>query len=225
MMSLNVRAALATVILGLAMAAMIFIPAGTLRFWQGWLFTAVWVLSSIAITAYLAVNDPELLERRMKGGPSAETEPTQKIIMTLAIAGFVALLVIPALDHRFGWSPVPWPIALLGDILVAIGFLAMFVVLRANRYGASTIQVAEGQRVISTGPYAVVRHPMYAGALVMVLGMPLALDSWWGLLVGLFFMPVLIWRLLDEERFLKKNLPGYTEYTQAVPYRLVPFVW
>jgi protein-S-isoprenylcysteine O-methyltransferase Ste14 len=135
------------------------------------------------------------------------------------------LLVFPALDHQFGWSPVPPYVSVAGDALVALGFLFIFFVFAENSYGASTIQVAEGQRVISTGPYALVRHPMYAGALVMLIGIPLALDSWWGLVVLLFMTPVLVWRLLDEEKFLSRNLPGYVEYQRKVQYRLVPFIW
>lgn len=207
------------------MAALLFVPAGTLGYWQAWVFMAVFVGASSAIGMYLALADPKLLERRMKAGPAAEKETTQKIIMTFAMAGFIALLLLPAFDHRFGWSKVPAYLALAGDVLVGLGFFLTFLVLRENSYGASTIQVIEGQKVISTGPYAIVRHPMYAGALVMLLGIPLALGSWWGLCALLFIVPVLIWRLLDEERLLRKELPGYVEYTQEVRYRLVPRLW
>jgi protein-S-isoprenylcysteine O-methyltransferase Ste14 len=207
------------------MGALLFVPAGTLGYWQAWVFMAVFVGASSAIGMYLALADPKLLERRMKAGPAAEKETTQKIIMAFAMAGFIALLLLPAFDHRFGWSKVPAYLALAGDVLVGLGFFLTFLVLRENSYGASTIQVIEGQKVISTGPYAIVRHPMYAGALVMLLGMPLALGSWWGLCVLLFIVPVLIWRLLDEERLLRKELPGYVEYTQEVRYRLVPCLW
>jgi protein-S-isoprenylcysteine O-methyltransferase Ste14 len=225
MTSLNLRAARGTALFAVVMAALVFIPAGTLRYWQGWLFIAVFQVLSVAIGVYLALNDPELLERRLKGGPVAETETTQRIIMTLAMLGFIALLVLPPLDHRFRWSSVPWPAVLAGDTLIVLGYLIMFVVLKANRFGASTIQVTEGQHVVSTGPYAVVRHPMYAGAIVLLAGTPLALGSWWGLIIAALCVPVLMWRLLDEERFLKQNLPGYTDYTQSVRFRLVPYVW
>jgi protein-S-isoprenylcysteine O-methyltransferase Ste14 len=225
MTSLNARAARATVIGAAAMAALIFVPAGTSDYWQAWMFMAVFQGASIAIGVYLAIKDPELLARRMKVGPAAEQEKAQKIIILLAMIGFVALLLVPALDRRLGWSRVPWYVCIAGNVLVALGFVFIFFVLRANRYGASTVQIAEGQEVISTGPYALVRHPMYAGAIVMLIGIPLALGSWWGLLALALFVPVLIWRLLDEEKFLKKNLPGYTEYTQKVRHRLVPWVW
>ena len=209
----------------LALAALLFIPAWTLAYWQAWLFIAVFVCASGALTVYLAIHDPKLLERRMNVGPRAEKEPAQKIIMVLATLGFIAMLVFPALDYRFGWSPVPASVSVLGDALIALGFLFTFFVFKENSYGASTIQIAEGQTVISTGPYAFVRHPMYAAALVMLLGIPLALGSWWGLFALLLILPVLIWRLLDEERFLRQNLPGYPEYQAKVRYRLLPFVW
>jgi protein-S-isoprenylcysteine O-methyltransferase Ste14 len=145
--------------------------------------------------------------------------------MLLAMMGFIALLVVPAFDHRFGWSRVPTYVCLIGDALIAIGFLLVFFVLKANTYAASTVQLAEDQKVISTGPYAFVRHPMYAGSFPMLIGMPLALGSWWGLAALIVFVPALIWRLVDEESFLRKNLPGYTEYADNVRYRLVPYVW
>jgi protein-S-isoprenylcysteine O-methyltransferase Ste14 len=208
-----------------ALAALLFIPAWTLDYWQAWLFMAVFVCTSGAITVYLAIRDPKLLERRMNVGPRAENEPAQKIIMLLATLGFIVTIVFPVLDHRFGWSAVPASVSVLGDALIALAFLFVFFVFRQNSYGASTIQIAEGQTVISTGPYAFVRHPMYAGALVMLIGTPLALGSWWGLFAVLLILPVLIWRLLDEERFLRQNLPGYAEYQTKVKYRLLPFIW
>lgn len=225
MTKLNVRALRSSLRGTIAMAALLFISAGTFDYWQGWLFMVVFVGASAAITVYLAIKDPKLLERRMNAGPRAEKEPTQKILMFFAMTGFIALFVFPAFDHRFGWSSVPSYICLAGDALIAFGFLLIFIVLKVNTYAASTIQIAEGQKVISTGPYALVRHPMYAGALPLLIGVPLALGSWWGLFVLMLFMPALIWRLLDEEKFLQKSLPGYTDYCQKVRYRLVPFIW
>jgi protein-S-isoprenylcysteine O-methyltransferase Ste14 len=137
----------------------------------------------------------------------------------------MAMFVFSAFDHRFGWSQVPLTIILMGDALIAFSFVLFFIVFKVNTYGASTIQIVEGQKVISTGPYALVRHPMYAGALPLLIGVPLALGSWWGLCVAVLLVPVLIWRLLDEERFLIKNLPGYTDYCRKVRYHLVPFIW
>jgi protein-S-isoprenylcysteine O-methyltransferase Ste14 len=208
-----------------ALAALLFIPAGTFDYWQAWLFMAVFVTTSGVITVDLAIRDPKLLERRMHVGPRAEKEPAQKIIVLLAMLGFIAMLVVSALDHRFGWSSVPASISLLADGLIALAFLFVFFVFRENSFSASTIQIAEGQTVISTGPYALVRHPMYAGALVMLLDLPVALGSWWGLLVVVLKLPVLIWRLLDEERFLQQNFAGYAQYQTKVRYRLLPLIW
>jgi protein-S-isoprenylcysteine O-methyltransferase Ste14 len=209
----------------LAMAALLFVPAGTLHYWQALVFMTIFAGATIAIAVYLAIKDPQLLERRMTVGPTAEKQTSQKIIMSLVLLGFIALLVVPALNRRFMWSPVSPFVSLIGNLLVALGFLLMYFVIRENRYAASTVQVAEGQTVVSTGPYAVVRHPMYAGALPLFIGIPLALGSWSGLFALVLLMPALIWRLLDEEKFLHRNLPGYTEYTLKIRYRLVPLVW
>jgi protein-S-isoprenylcysteine O-methyltransferase Ste14 len=206
----------------IVLAILIFLPAGTLRYWQGWAFLATFTVCSTALTVYMALYDEKLLERRLRAGPRAETETSQKIIMALVMLGFAAHLVFPVLDHRFGWSPVPPYVSIVGDGLIALGYLFILFVLRENSYAASTIQMADDHRVISTGPYALVRHPMYAGALFLVIGIPLALASCYGLLGILILLPVLIWRLLDEERFLTKNLKGYAEYASNVRWRLIP---
>lgn len=225
MQGLYVRTVRSSLIGFLIMAALLLLPAGTLNYWQAWVFMSVFVSASGAVTVYLAIKDPGLLNRRMHGGPFAEQEWSQKFIVSLVILGFIGVLVVPAFDHRFGWPAVPAYVCLIGDGLVAIGFLLVFFVIRVNTYAASTIQVAEDQEVISTGPYALVRHPMYAGSLPILIGTPLALGSWWGLCALIVFIPALIWRLVDEESFLRRNLPGYTEYTGKVRYRLVPYVW
>jgi protein-S-isoprenylcysteine O-methyltransferase Ste14 len=161
----------------------------------------------------------------MRAGPTAEKQPTQQIIMLCTSIGFIALLVVPALDFRFGWSAVPFGVVVFGDVLVVTGFYFIYLVYRENTFTSATIEVAENQKVISTGPYAIVRHPMYASASLYLLGTPLALGSYWGLAVLVAMMPFLLWRLFDEERFLARNLPGYTEYQLRVRHRLVPFVW
>jgi protein-S-isoprenylcysteine O-methyltransferase Ste14 len=209
----------------IAFGIVLFIPAWTLNYWQAWIFIVVFMTSANAIGVYLSIKNPQLLERRKKVGPAAEQSTAQKIIMSLTLIGVIALLVFSAFDHRFAWSLVPPYISLVGDVLVALGFLIDFFVLKENSYGASTIQTVEDQKVISTGPYALVRHPMYAGALVMVMGAPLALGSWWGLAVLALITPVLIWRILDEEKLLMNDLPRYIEYIQKVRYRLVPYLW
>jgi protein-S-isoprenylcysteine O-methyltransferase Ste14 len=180
---------------------------------------------SAAITRDLMARDPALLQRRMKGGPTAERRPRQRVITLGASVGFIAMLVIPALDFRFKWSEVPAAVVLLGDMLFMLGFVFTARVYRENTYTSATIEVVQGQRVISTGPYAVVRHPMYASALLYIIGTPLALGSYWGLLAVPFLLPFLIWRLLDEEEMLARELPGYTEYQARVRYRLIPRVW
>ncbi|HEY5761099.1 MAG TPA: isoprenylcysteine carboxylmethyltransferase family protein [Steroidobacter sp.] len=211
--------------LPLIMGLFLFLPAGTLRWWQGWLFGAVFFLGSLALTVYLASTDPKLLERRLDAGPRAEKEKSQKIIMVVAMMSFALTLILPATDHRLGWSHVPGVVVILGNLLIVCGLLGVAWVFRENTYGASTIQLAEGQKVISTGPYAIIRHPMYSATLVMLSGIPLALGSWWGLLTMITNMAAIAWRLLDEERFLLSNLAGYSDYARRVPYRLVPLVW
>jgi protein-S-isoprenylcysteine O-methyltransferase Ste14 len=205
-------------------AVLIFVPAWTLNYWQAWLFLAIYTACTFGMLVYLW-PDKALLERRSRGGPFAEKESAQRIIMLLASVGFSALLVIPAFDHRFGWSNVPVSVVVFGDALVAVGFYLEVLVMRENSFAAATIQVSADQRVISTGTYSVIRHPMYAGGTLLLSGIPLALGSYWGLLVNVCFMPVLIWRLLDEEKFLAKNLPGYTEYQAKVRWRLLPGVF
>lgn len=224
-MTLALKAWLWLGAMALVFGALIFGAAGDLRFWQGWTFLAVFFAASALITHSLIANDPALLERRLKGGPTQETEPTQRLIMAFASLGFVALLVVPGLDHRFGWSQAPLLVALVGDVLVAAGFFVIFLVFKENSFASSTIGVAEGQTVISTGPYAIVRHPMYAGALVYLFGTPLALGSYWGLAVLAALAPFLIWRLTDEERVLERRLPGYSDYMRKARYRLIPGVY
>jgi protein-S-isoprenylcysteine O-methyltransferase Ste14 len=208
-----------------AMAIALFGPAWTLEYWQAWAYLLVFFGSAAIITFYLWRNDPGLLERRIEAGPTAEKQTLQKLIQAVAAITFIGFLVVPSIDHRFAWSHVPVPVAIAGDVLVVIGFFIVFRVFKENSFSAATIGVSTGQKVISTGPYSVVRHPMYAGALVLLLGTPLALGSWWGLVLMIPMSVVLALRLLDEEKFLERNLPGYTEYRQRVRYRLVPYVW
>ncbi len=206
----------------LATGALLFLPAGTFDYWEAWGFIAVFIACNLPLTIWVAINDPQLLERRMRAGPTAEKEKSQKIIMTIALLAFAGEVLIPALDRRFGWSDVPTSVVILGNALIAISYVGFYFVFRENTYGAATVRVEENQRVISTGPYAVVRHPMYAAALVLMLGIPLALGSWWGLLGFALGVPALVWRILDEERLLKRDLPGYAEYTQRAHFRLIP---
>jgi len=204
---------------------LLLVPAWTLDYWQAWVYWFVFAASSALITAYLWKRDPKLLERRIDAGPGAETEKTQKLIQLLAFLVFIGAMILPSLDHRYSWSAVPLPVVLAGDVVVALGFLIVFLVFKENTFAAATIAVSSDQKVVSTGPYAIVRHPMYSGALVMLLGTPLALGSWWGLLMFIPMTLIIAWRARDEERFLDKKLSGYEEYCQRVRYRLAPLVW
>ena len=221
----NAKAWLSLAILALMMGLMVFVPAGTVHYWQAWVYLSIFFGAAAVTTLYLMRNDPDLLERRLSGGPTAEQQRIQKLIMLCASLGFIALLVVPALDHRFDWSTISFYGVLAGDALVAVGFLFIFLVYRENTFSSATIELAPGQTVVSTGPYAIVRHPMYASASLYLLGTPLALGSYFGLVPFIGLWPFLIWRLFAEERFLARNLTGYTEYQQKVRYRLVPWIW
>ncbi|PWB84602.1 MAG: hypothetical protein C3F11_00435, partial [Methylocystaceae bacterium] len=188
-------------------------------------FIVVFTVSTNIIGVYLALEDPALLERRIKAGPAAETRPIQKVLISLVYVSMIGLVIVSALDYRFDWSQAPAWISILGNALVALGLMIDLLVLRENSYGASTIRTMQGQKVITTGPYALVRHPMYSGALILVAGAPLALGSYWSLLFLLLATPVLILRILDEEKMLASDLDGYTNYMRAVRHRLVPGLW
>jgi protein-S-isoprenylcysteine O-methyltransferase Ste14 len=222
-MSLKLLGSLAALLA--VMGFLVFAAAGTLDFWQAWLFLACYCTASLVVSIWLERNDPALLGRRMRGGPLAEGEKSQKIIMTITSAGFIALLVVPGFDHRFGWSEMPTVVSVSGDALLLAGWLGILAVFRANSFAAATIQVTSGQRVVSTGPYAIVRHPMYATALLMLLGIPISLASWWGVLAWVALLPALAWRLIDEEHILMRDLEGYSAYRQEVRWRLIPHVW
>jgi protein-S-isoprenylcysteine O-methyltransferase Ste14 len=225
MKSLYTKALLSLVALSVTMGLLLFVPAGTRKYWQAWIYLGIFTGASLLTTLYLMKKDPALLKRRMSGGPTAERESAQKVIMFFASIGFIGLLIVPALHHRFVWSVVPFPVVIVGDTLVAVGFYFIFLVYRENTFTSAIIEVAENQKVISTWPYALVRHPMYPSAFLYLVGTPLALGSYWGLLALLFMMSFLIWRLFDEEKFLAENLAGYTEYQKQVQHRLVPYVW
>jgi protein-S-isoprenylcysteine O-methyltransferase Ste14 len=207
------------------MAVALFASAWTLDYWQAWVFLAVFFGAAFLITVYLMKKDPELLERRITAGPLNEKESTQKTIQFIAQFAFLLVIVFPALDHHFGWSAVAPYISIAGDVLIVIGFYLVFLVFKENTFTSALIEVDKDQKVISSGPYALVRHPMYIGALMLLLGVPLALGSLWGVATIIPITTVIIWRLLDEERFLSKDLPGYIDYMQKVHYRLVPYIW
>lgn len=203
----------------------LLLPAWSLRYWGAWVYIFLFAASAAAITVYLQRHDPALLQRRLAAGPTAERSRPQQLIQAIASLAFLGLMVVPGFDHRLGWSHVPRWLVVVGDGLVLLGFAIIFATFQANTYASATIETVKDQRVIETGPYAVVRHPMYAGALVMLFGTPLGLGSFWGLLVLLPMLAALVGRLLDEERVLSRELPGYVGYRSRVRARLVPGVW
>src|SRR5215471_4896814 len=178
-MSLSARAWIGLTFLAVLMALVLFVSAGTVHYWDAWFYLGVFFGASILITCYLIENDRALLRRRLSAGPTAEKEKAQKIVMVVASAGFIALLVVPALDHRFGWSRVPLYAIVAGEILTALGFYLIFLVYKANTFTSAIVEVAPDQKVISTGPYAIVRHPMYVGGTLLFVGTALALGSYW----------------------------------------------
>lgn len=225
-MSANARKALTGLLKSLIlMAVMLFLLAWSLRYLEGWIFLAVLGTLSAAVILYLDKHDPALLERRLKAGPVDEKEPSQKRIQLATSIVGVLIVALPGLDHRMHWSDMPTSIVVLGFAGFALGYLIVFLVFRENTYTSGIIEVAENQKVISTGPYALVRHPMYSGANLCFLSMPLALGSWWALIPAAIECVLVGVRALDEERFLKAKLPGYGAYCDKVRFRLIPGVW
>jgi protein-S-isoprenylcysteine O-methyltransferase Ste14 len=219
------RSAASSVFGLIAFGFILFGPAGTFHYWQAWLFIVVFSAVSIGPTIYLARTNPAVLERRMRAGPRAETRTAQKFIVTGNFMAIVVMMAFSALDHRMGWSTVQVWVSLLGEVLVAAGLgIAMLVILQ-NGYAASTVTVEAGQKVASGGLYKFVRHPMYFGSVILMVGIPLALGSYWGLLFVIPGIVALVFRILDEEKLLTEELAGYREYAQRVRYRLMPNVW
>ena len=219
--ALTMSAAIGFVVVG----ALLFGPAGTFDYWQAWVFLVIFTVLTTVPNAYLALRRPDVLQRRFRAGPTAESRPAQKFASVGYLVLFVAVTVLSALDHRFGWSTVPTAVVVIGQVLVAVGLgIAMSVIL-VNRYAASNVTVEPGQQLVSTGLYGIVRHPMYSGVLVMMIGCPLALDSYWGLAALAPGLVVIAVRILDEEALLRQELTGYRDYTRRVRYRLVPYVW
>jgi protein-S-isoprenylcysteine O-methyltransferase Ste14 len=209
----------------LVIAAIFFIPAWSLRFWEGWVYLAIMTAASTVIVMYLATYDDALIGRRLKAGPVAEKERSQKIIQTLTAAAGVILFLVPGFDFRWQWSNVPMALIVLGDVGIVAGYVVIFLVFRENTYASSIVEIAKDQKVISSGPYAIVRHPMYAGAVLLFLATPLALNSWWAFIPAIVLCAMIAVRLIDEEKFLIANLSGYDDYRREVRYRLIPGIW
>lgn len=209
----------------LLLGLLLFLPAGTFNYWQGWLFIVVFMITISVFGVYFSVKDPALMERRKQAGPAAEQSTVQKVVATIAFTSLFGLFILGGLDHRFGWSHMPPFVALAGDALVVVSFYMYYLVFKANSFGASNIRVEDNQKVAATGPYAIVRHPMYSVGVLFFAGIALGIGSWWALSMLVIAFPVLVIRILDEEKLLQKDLPGYTEYEQKVHYRLVPYFW
>ncbi|HHW41335.1 MAG TPA: isoprenylcysteine carboxylmethyltransferase family protein [Syntrophomonadaceae bacterium] len=208
-----------------SLSALILLPAWTINYLQAWIYLLTFAISVILITTYLFKNDPNLLERRLKVGPTAEKEKSQKTIQALANVFFCLVFIVAGFDYRFHWSNVPIYISIIADVFVVLGFFIVFLAFKENSYTSGIIEVDKDQKVISTGPYGMVRHPMYSGAILMMLFSPIALGSYWAVLCVVPLIFTIVMRLLDEEKFLSKNLSGYNEYCQKVHYRLIPLIW
>ena len=216
-----IQSALFPVVLGLVL----FLSAWTLDYWEAWVYCLILLAAVMGTSVYLLRNDPALLERRLKGGESGETEQRQRIGQTVAGVLYLISFIIPGLDHRFHWSTVPISLSIAADVCVVLAFYIVFLVFKENSYTSSIIEVYTNQQVISTGPYCIVRHPMYTGVEMLFFATPIALGSFWALLLVIPLSIMIVLRLLDEERFLAEHLPGYTDYRQATRYRLIPFIW
>jgi len=206
----------------LLLSAMFFLSAGTLAYWEAWLYLAILFIPMAFVMAYLLKNDPELLERRMR---FREKETAQKRIIYLSWVWFLLAFLLPGFDYRFGWSDVPVIVVLASALLVLLGYGIVVWVFRENSYASRVIEVTEQQQVIDSGPYALLRHPMYLGAIVMYIFSPLALGSWWAMIPALAIIPVLVMRIQNEEALLLRDLPGYAAYRSKVRYRILPGVW
>lgn len=200
----------------------IFLPAGTLNYWEGWAYTCVLAIPMFLFGAYLFKHDPKLLERRMR---VKEKQKEQKLVIKLSILFIPLAYILPGFDKRFGWSKVPIILEIAALVFVLIGYLMTMKVLKANTYASRIVEVEEGQKVISTGPYALVRHPMYSSIIILYLFSPIALGSYWAVIPTVLYLLTLVLRIYGEEKVLLKNLEGYGEYTQKVKYRLIPGIW
>jgi protein-S-isoprenylcysteine O-methyltransferase Ste14 len=217
------RAVLARFGLVLAVvAAALFVPAGTTDYWQAWLWIGTWLLPAAGFFAFYLRHDPETLARRIQ---SREEDPAQRRLIRAGVAISAVVYLLPGFDRRFGWSSVPPVLSIAADAVVLAGYLLFVLVMRENRYASRTIRVEEGQRVITTGPYAHVRHPMYVSMLLINLSSPVALGSWYAAAPALLFVPMVVARLLLEEKTLARDLPGYAGYLRERKYRLIPGVW
>jgi len=218
-----VRLVVFTYVLGImVLGSIFFLSAGTLGYWHAWVFLAILFIPMFFVLLYLVKYDPALLERRMR---KREKEIPQNLFIKLSTVAFCAAFLMPGFDYRFGWSSVPVCLVVAADLLVFLGYFLFFLVLRENSYASRVVEVDKGQKVISTGPYVYVRHPMYSAALIMFLFSPIALGSYWALIAMIPIPFVFIVRINNEEKLLRNRLVGYEEYARKVRYRLIPKIW
>lgn len=206
----------------LFIGVLLFVPAGTFHYFNGWLFMAGLFIPMMIILGYLLLHDPELLEKRMK---MKEKEKEQKRYIRISLLLYLAAYVVPGLDYRFHWSEVPLWLVFLSFVIMIGGYFMFIAVMLQNRYASRVVEIQQEQQLIDTGLYAIVRHPMYLAATILFFASVLVLGSWYALL-PMAAIPVLLgYRIKNEEKVLINGLPGYTEYMQKVRYRMVPFVW
>lgn len=222
MESLQFRLAARFVLALLSVSVVLFVPAGSLRFWQGWLYIILFFSASLFLTIYFLRRDPQLLERRLE---TKEPFPVQKLFKRVWIPLWVCGLAISGLDFRIGWSTVPIWLIFPSQALVLCAYFLLFRVLKANSFASSVVRVENGQTVISSGPYRLVRHPMYSALLILVLFTPTALGSYLALPIFALLIPLLIFRLLNEEKILRNELYGYSDYCLRTRFRMVPFLF
>lgn len=199
-----------------------FLPAGTVAYWEAWVYLGILFVSASIVLTYLFMRDPALLARRMR---TKEKEASQRLLIKLGVIPLLVSFLLPGLDRRFGWSDVPVAVVLAADVLVLLGYGIVFLVFTWNPYASRVVEVEPGQTVVRGGPYAIVRHPMYVGALLMYGLSPLALGSYWAMIPALLNVPVYVVRIVTEERVLERDLAGYRDYMQTTRYRLIPGVW
>jgi protein-S-isoprenylcysteine O-methyltransferase Ste14 len=206
----------------LLVGLLIFLPAGTFRYAYGWLLVGLLFVPMLLAGLVMLVKSPEFLKKRLD---AKEKQSAQKGVVALSGLMFIAGFVVAGLDFRFGWSYVPTWVVITASALFLIAYVLYAEVMRENAYLSRTIKVEEGQTVVDTGLYGIVRHPMYAVTIPLFLMIPLILGSWYALIAFAFYPVIIIARLLDEEKLLTRELPGYAEYKQKVKYRIIPFVW
>ena len=222
MQSLTKKIIVRLAMLPLVLFLLVIVPAGTFNFWEAYVYFGILLIPMIYILFFFLRNDPVFLERRTR---LKEKEKEQKIILVVFNLVFIAGFVIPGLDKRFGWSDVPTGIVLITDLIIFLGYMLIFAVFRQNSHASRIVEVESGQKVITTGLYSIVRHPMYLGILIMYIPTPVALGSYWGLIPMSGIILGLILRIANEEKVLRQNLEGYIEYCQRTRYRLIPFLW